>query len=662
MGRKKKSASAAPAAERTAVPATGRGPSQLQLLAGGIAALLVGALAYIFWPMSPDALSQSVESSTAGSPADAPGRSYLFESEEFRKGPLQFWWGNMPGGLQVTATNLPAAANSNVRREDYIGPESCRKCHESNYEGWSRHPHRWMNALADDQTVVGDFSGDATIEYLGGTGRFYRQAGEYRMRVERGSTRRIYRITQTLGSRFFQYYIGVMLEGPEPLYHKFYHEEHVLPFGYWIEPKQWVPTVHVGPEVPDGQRPDPYDPPTELPFYALYATNCSQCHSTYPVGDLLVRKAELACRHLPYPLHMRLDEYLAETHPEKWSGERPASTLPEAQLMDLLSNFGDLKDVRDHAVTFGISCEACHYGSRQHAEGKLERPSFFPVSPHLAVEHESPLDTSRNATNVNWVCGRCHTGERPYYANGCATWNSTEAADAMRGACYSQLTCIQCHDPHQPIGMKWTRSGADDDASCLSCHRQFEDPPARVAHTHHPMNSEGSRCMNCHMPRINEGMQDMVRTHMIFSPTQTDMLEQNHPNACNMCHADWPIAKTAKHLQDWYGASYSQTRLQTSYPHPEQATVLNWLQSNNEAVRLVAADVIMRQKADWALPDLLTALDDPYLINRQFAAQGIQKWFDVRLSDFGYQFYQSPDERRLPIEKIRAALLSAQPQ
>ena len=26
--------------------------------------------------------------------------------------------------------------------------------------------------------------------------------------------------------------------------------------------------------------------------------------------------------------------------------------------------------------------------------------------------------------------------------------------------------------------------------------------------------------MNCHMPRINEGLQDVVRTHMIYSPNR----------------------------------------------------------------------------------------------------------------------------------------------
>ena len=52
-----------------------------------------------------------------------------------------------------------AAIQSNIRKEDYAGAGACKECHEKNYEKWSRHSHRWMNALATDEIVKGDFSG-----------------------------------------------------------------------------------------------------------------------------------------------------------------------------------------------------------------------------------------------------------------------------------------------------------------------------------------------------------------------------------------------------------------------------------------------------------------------------------------------------------------------
>ena len=162
--------------------------------------------------------------------------------------------------------------------------------------------------------------------------------------------------------------------------------------------------------------------------------------------------------------------------------------------------------------------------------------------------------------------------------------------------------------------------------------------------------------MNCHRPRINEGIQDLVRTHTIFSPTDKAMIEANHPNACNMCHIDRAIDWTVGYLKEWYGAEYSEEKLAENYPDREQPVAVGWLQSESPAVRLVGADVLCRTGSRWALPELIGVLDDPFLINRQFTRRSLDRMLDVRLQDFGYRFYMTPEERRGPIAKIRAEL------
>jgi predicted CXXCH cytochrome family protein len=507
-----------------------------------------------------------------------------------------------------------------------------------------------MNALADETTVKGDFSAGGALSYQGGRAAFFREAGGYRMRLERGDTRRLYEVTQTIGSRYFQYYVGKQVEGPEPAGHHFYAKEHVLPFGYWLDEQEWVPVVHIGPERRDGERPDAFDPPASGLHYAEYAASCNYCHTTFPLGDLLARRPQQMGEHAPRTLHWSVRKYLESAHPAEMKAI--AETPPQGGGRNPLADW----DAPHYAVALGVSCEACHLGSRRHAESRGRvKPAFFPQSPQLFVEAPGEeLDVGRTHDNVNWACGRCHTGDRPTFAAGMSTWNSVEYSDAMRGSCYSKARCVDCHNPHKPIGPRWSATPDQDDALCLKCHAKFEPAPARVRHTHHPMGSEGARCMNCHMPRINESLEDVVRTHMIYSPTRADMIEANHPNACNLCHTGRPIDWTLSWLKQWYGARYDEKKIAANYPARAGPVGPGWLNSDNEAVRLVGADALVRARDAQALPQLLRALDDPYLLNRQFAARRLREMLNVRLSEFGYRFYMSAAERQKPLADLRA--------
>ena len=561
---------------------------------------------------------------------------------------ITLWWDAVPKQIRK---NAHATDTSNVHPTDYVGAAACQKCHQKNYDGWATHPHRWMNALAEPSTVKGDFSG-VNMSYMGGTTTFLRDGDEFYMLLERDTLKRRYRITQTIGSRFYQYYVGKLISGPEPTSNPIYTTDHVLPFGYWLDEHEWVPIVHVSNklryEPPDRVREDPFLAEDFSPY-----TQCNSCHTTFAFGDVLSRDANLASRHAPQRLHWELYGYLQNFHSDLIDGQ-PATEFSDSRLKELSETLNRF-EAPEHALNLGISCEACHLGAKAHAEGKVERPEFFPHSPHLltATEPGSPVEFGRTHANVNWVCGRCHTGTRPQLAAGMATWNSTEYSDAMRGSCYTKLQCIDCHNPHQATGRKWSRSPAEDDASCLRCHEELKLTASLTAHTHHAAGSEGSRCMNCHMPRLNEGLQDVVRTHMIFSPTNREMIAKNHPNACNLCHVDRSTTWTTEHLAEWYGASKSEKMA----PDANQSAALTWLKSDNEAVRLIAVDAMVRAKYVDALPQVLEALDDPFLLNRQFAGKGIQTLLKVRLSDFGYRFYMMSEERREPIERIRRHLL-----
>jgi predicted CXXCH cytochrome family protein len=566
---------------------------------------------------------------------------------------LTVWWGTPELAGPHGAQSSDRA--SNIHPSDYTGPATCRQCHPAQYQSWSGHAHRWMNAQAGEDTIRGDFSG-ASIKYRSGTAAFEKRDGGYWMRLERDGVRRVYKITQTIGSRNYQYYVGRLAVGPESATHHFYHKDHLLPFGYWLDRKEWVPVVHIGPERPDGERADPFQPPDGGVYYAEYAASCNYCHTTFPLGDLFARRPHQMGQHAPLKLHWAVDGYLKGTHPAEY--EETARIMSGAANSRSVRNPMAAWEASEYAVTLGVSCEACHLGAKEHVRsGGAVKPRFFPSSPHLWVEASAPPNPGRTHDNVNWACGRCHTGSRPTFAAGMSTWNSVEYTDAMKGSCYSQLRCIDCHDPHTTIGPKWTAPPERGDAVCLKCHQKFQEPAPRAAHTHHEPGSAGDRCLNCHMPRINEGLSDVVRTHMIYSPTRADMLYANQPNACNLCHTDRPIDWTLTQLGGWYGKTYDGGKIAANYPHRSEPAAIGWLKSPNESVRLVAANALTRAKDTKALPLLLDALDDEYLLNRQFTGDGLERMLGVRLSDWGYHFYQMKDERQKPLTELRKKLL-----
>ena len=636
---------------------------RITFILGGLAMLAVGVAAVIYVGMPQSSSVNRPQAKRLSPAANGPPKQPQFRHTRFGKYTL--WWDDIPS--QVRMERCLTGPDTNIHPADYVGPDACKTCHKKQYDSWSNHPHRWMNSLAENTTIHGDFN-NHKMSYLGGEVTFFKDADQYRMRLERGEIRREYVVEQTIGSRYFQYYVGKQLEGPESSDHPLYSEDHVLPLGYWLDREEWVPTVHVAPEVRESERHDPFVPRSPysgdiseygVQSFDMYRSQCNFCHTTFPIGDMFVRFQKTIGKHVPVRLDVSLADYVKNAHPELWPAGRTQSDMSDDEFSSIIKEIYGF-EAEKHAVTLGISCEACHLGAKDHAQGKLKRPKFFPSGEEVVIRSSSSdFDFGRTHHNVNWACGRCHAGHRPKYANGVSTWNSTEYSDAMLGSCYSKLTCIRCHNPHESTGHEWSHTPADDDAVCLSCHQKFEPESARTAHTHHTINSDGSRCMNCHMPRMNEGLQEVVRTHMIFSPTNHSMIESNQMNACNQCHVEEPIDWTLTHLKNWYGKTFYERDINANYPNRDQPTAIGWLKSDNESLRLVAADALARAKAHWALPELIQALDDPFVLNRQFARIGLEKMLMLKLSQFGYEFYQTPEERVGPLQRLREQLLPA---
>ena len=88
---------------------------------------------------------------------------------------------------------------------------------------------------------------------------------------------------------------------------------------------------------------------------------------------------------------------------------------------------------------------------------------------------------------------------------------------------------------------------------CLQCHGpQLQAGPGVTpeAHSHHGANSEGNKCVACHMPQNAQTIADVsVRSHTFnfVSPSMTD--KYGIPNPCTSCHKDKTTALGARRAQ-----------------------------------------------------------------------------------------------------------------
>ena len=138
-------------------------------------------------------------------------------------------------------------------------------------------------------------------------------------------------------------------------------------------------------------------------------------------------------------------------------------------------------------VTDGVeesleSCFACH------ALKDVVQEGYLPGAP-LADYHALKLPV---------------LGDDPYLPDGRVRTFAYQATH-LSSACYVDggMTCVSCHEPHG-LGYwdinRTPLASETDDRQCTSCHASKADDP--VAHTFHPPESPGSRCVSCHMPYL----------------------------------------------------------------------------------------------------------------------------------------------------------------
>ncbi|MEM1082296.1 MAG: hypothetical protein AAGH65_12005, partial [Pseudomonadota bacterium] len=433
-------------------------------------------------------------------------------------------------------------------------------------------------------------------------------------------------IAKTVGSNRYQQYLTRDPEGGN------FYRLHML---WHNEDERWVHmnAVFLGPD--DQQFDDQV---------SVWNNNCIFCHNTGPVPNVT-----------------NYDELLARAA----AGETINSQFDS----EFSSSVAEL----------GISCESCHGPSADHVakHSNWVTRLWYTLTRQQddTVVHPDRLDQQASTQ----VCGQCH-GQRipvsvemmrqfidtgPVYRAGDNLFDSVELVwpesqlpvgghvgdlfslrfwpdrtprltayeyqGLLQSACYqeSEMTCGTCHSMHQGDTHGMITEENRSNQPCLACHQPIAEDV--VAHTHHPSDSPGSLCYNCHMPEVVYGVMEIHRSHRIEVPQPAQHAAAGRPNACSVCHVDQSVAWAEQQTAALWGAE----------PVPVQradgveATLADGvarLHAGDPVERAVTATMIGRSIERGQVSDpeqwrwhLLHALNDDYPAVRRFALRSLNQ-------------------------------------
>jgi hypothetical protein len=162
----------------------------------------------------------------------------------------------------------------------------------------------------------------------------------------------------------------------------------------------------------------------------------------------------------------------------------------------------------------GIACTRCHAGSLEH-QASMASGELTAYPPDLA---------RLSAEELSSFCGQCHrTWEMVVRSHWRGEANVRfQPYRLANSRCFDgsdpRISCLACHDPHQPL----VHTLSYYDAKCLACHTAAAHPAP--AHSARAAASAGagrqpgscpvasSRCVTCHMPKTR-----MLGGHLVFT-------------------------------------------------------------------------------------------------------------------------------------------------
>ncbi len=539
----------------------------------------------------------------------------------------------------------------------YVSSERCASCHSDQHASWKRSYHRTMTQLALPGNVLGKFDGQ-TILSNGLKYRVYQEGDAYWAEmpnpdemeaiVQRGKRGRLEdiprvqrRVLMTTGSHHYQTY---WVESTLPFRERLMQ---TLPLVYLKEDDRWIPREAAF-MVP---------PEDNIRFMTQWNHHCITCHSTGGIPGLNPTTGQLESRvgvlgisceacHGPGEAHVRHQEGLAVAVTSIAKAEdAPDSTivnplrLGHVQASEICGQCHGVFIARDeeHAQEYAL------HGIQFRPGGDLHQSRLYIKHPRAGSNAEDWASYYRNQDFYRerwWEDGTILAGGREYTA-------MCESGCFQRG----EMSCLSCHSMHDAAPEDQVKAGLSGSGACTQCHDAPKYTSDVTQHTFHAASSEGSNCLNCHMPYKAYGLLGGIRAHEMAPPNVAASVKLGVPNACNLCHLDKSLDWTQQRMQAWYG----QPMLPLSDEQKSTSAAAVWLLKGDAPRRIIAAWHLGWKPAqqasgvDWMAPYAARLLDDPYGVNRYVAARSLRSLPGYR--NFPFDFLAPQAEQQSAVAR-----------
>jgi tetratricopeptide (TPR) repeat protein len=436
----------------------------------------------------------------------------------------------------VASIDFPAptpAPSPSVTHEDFAGAEACAACHAGEYEAWAGSTHGQAGGAPGPDVVIAPFDG-RSIRFADATVTPRLRGGTYEFVVRQdGFDETVHRVDGVIGRAHMigggtQGFLSRQPDGTERF----------LPWDWSGSASTWF--CNTGSRADDGWEPitpdmrlaDCGDWPPVRPIGTVDRfANCQQCHGSQITTDLLPGEGytteyttlQVNCEscHGPAARHVELATAAVERGgpgPEDALGIETLAYLPKDEALEVCFQCHALKDVLTEGYLPGEPLEA-YYALK------------YPV-----------------------------LGDQPYFADGRVRTFAYQA-NHLASACYllGPMDCASCHEPHGQGYWDIDRNVLPDpfdDGQCTSCHpSKMVDPEA---HTFHRPDSDGARCVSCHMPylqhpEVGDGVPFARSDHTIAAPRPVFDGDLGIVGACAQCHDDRSSLQLQSEVRERWG-------------------------------------------------------------------------------------------------------------